>query len=81
MRAVPVESPSDKEADHNVPAKLTDATGYPLSRRRILRQWVHLVRPLLLFVPLMYPFPRELTGPGRQKLTDRAREHFPAHTT
>jgi hypothetical protein len=81
---VPTESPSNKEADHNVRTKLADATGYPLSRRPIPPQWAHLVRPVNLirapYVPVPTGTHEEITGPGRQKLTNRAREHLPAHT-
>ena len=81
---MPVESPSDKEADHNVPAKLADATGHPLSRRRILRQWAHLVRPVILIRAPYVPVP---TGkrwsprmPDRKSGTNRATRRHPKLT-
>ena len=54
---MPTESPSNKEADHNVRAKLADATGYPLSRRPIPPQWAHLVPPVNLIRAPYVPVP------------------------
>ena len=81
---MPVESLTDKEADHIVRANLADATGYPLSRV-VSSGLTHLVRPVILIRAPYVPVPTGTLGespaPGRQKLTDRAREHLPTHIT